>query len=893
MKRQISLLFILLCTLSVCAQQSSDETISILKYVQHAMAYNKAVPQEKVYVHFDNTGYFENETMWFKAYVTRTMPPLKSDEPRLDIFPTNLSKVLYVDLLNPSGDVIKSKKYPIDEKGQAYGDMKLDTLYGTGFYEVRAYTRYMTNWGVNAVFSRVFPVFKAPKTEGDYSNLTLSTTLFKDRNPNNRDQSDSLYTNAIKGGIYASNNLAKTVSVQFYPEGGDLIVGKKCRVAMLAVDDNGHPYEGDGFISNGSGEVVAHCKTDARGKGMFEIIPTAGPLFMQMRNLKNKEQKFPLPLAKTDGCALNMDVISDDILVTLQPTESVCGRLLGYSVVNNGNVTYCDTVVAVPLIELELDRSRMKEGVNQFTVFNSDGQILAERLFFIYPQPNVSDSIFMTPVQKRLKPCGLIELNVKTHPNTTFSFSAIDAVTMTNGKQGNIRTWMLLGSEVRGYIDNIDYYFESDDKAHREAADMLMLTQGWRRYDWTMMEGIKTFEKVQPIEDKFYVFGQLGEYRKWNKVANVDLEAFLYNRSGESLTGNTTTDAEGNYAFELPFLDGEWAMQIFTRVDDKRKTYRVGIDRNFAPTPRYITPAESQLRPRMLPNLLSLKEDEELEEEEFIPITRKDIVLQNVTVKAKRRYFTNDDWRYKDEGIGRQHASMFYDIDKELDKILDEGEAVPTIFEFLVSKNKMFDEGKKQDLPRVTGDTAYCEWYGHFSYGGTPIKWFVDNGETHLKKPEGYISPLLMAGLSNGNEPIDDLDDNYCAVTSQGGAEGDPFFPVFMNEIKSLYIVPASPKETLQCVRIYIYAHHRYSTESNKGLRKTYFQGFNKQSTFQMEDYSIVPPMADFRRTLYWNPNVTTDDKGNARIQFYNNSTCTGVYVNAEGVSNDGRIVYK
>ena len=85
--------------------------------------------------------------MWFKAYV------IKTDNGT----PTNLSKVLYVELLNPSGDVIKTRKYPIDEKGEAHGDLKLDTLLGTGFYEVRAYTRYMTNWGVNAIFSREIP----------------------------------------------------------------------------------------------------------------------------------------------------------------------------------------------------------------------------------------------------------------------------------------------------------------------------------------------------------------------------------------------------------------------------------------------------------------------------------------------------------------------------------------------------------------------------------------------------------------------------------------------------------------------------------------------------------------------------------------------------------------
>ncbi|MBQ2298453.1 MAG: hypothetical protein II278_03635 [Bacteroidaceae bacterium] len=250
MKRFLHILTMCVLTTSLYAQ--GTDTTKIMSYIQKAMNFNKVIPQEKVYLHFDNMGYFENETMWFKAYVTKTD----------NGSPTNLSKVLYVELLNPSGDVIKTRKYPIDENGQAHGDLMLDTLLGSGFYEVRAYTRYMTNWGVNAVFSRVFPIFKTPKEEGNYKDLTIQNRLYKQRDPNNRDRTDSLYLNAIGEGVYSSK-LAKSISIQFYPEGGHLIVGKKCRVAMLAVDDNGNPYQAEGFIMNEKGDVLSTVYTDS------------------------------------------------------------------------------------------------------------------------------------------------------------------------------------------------------------------------------------------------------------------------------------------------------------------------------------------------------------------------------------------------------------------------------------------------------------------------------------------------------------------------------------------------------------------------------------------------------------------------------------------------------
>lgn len=855
---------------------------NIITYIKNVMGFNRNVPQEKVYMHFDNTGYFEGETIWFKAYVTR------ADNGR----PTNLSRVLYVELLNPSGDVIKTKKYHVNDVGQAHGDIKVDSIFGTGFYEVRAYTRYMTNWGVNAIFSRVFPIFKAPKTEGDYTNLTLDTKLYKGRDPNNRDTSDSLYTMAVKEGIYEGND-AKTVSVQFYPEGGNLIQGKKCRVAMLAVVDNGQPFQGEGFVLNSQGDVLASVEINAQGKAEFRVTPDGHPLTFKVRNAKGKEQTFTLPDAQKEGCALTLDVISNDVLATLQCSDGVCDNLIGYALMNNGNIYYCDTLVASPLIELELDRSAMKEGVNQLAVFNSNGQILADRLFFICPKPSSADSISFVSNAQWLKPCGMVKLDVQTIPNATFSFSAMDAGSMTGAYQGNMKTWMLLGSEVRGYIDNVNYYFESDDETHRRAADMLMLTQGWRRYNWDEMAGLTLREKMQPVEDKFYVFGKLNEYRKRNPVNNVDLQVILYNQHGQSLNGRTKTDANGNYAFELPFMDGEWKMFFYTTVNDKKKTFLVGVDRQISPTPRFISPLEASMKIPEGPNLFVRKEGEEPPAEEtFVPITQRDYVLQDVTVRAKRRYFTNDDFVFKNENYGRRWASIYYDIDRELDNIRDLGEPEPTIFEFLAKKNAMFNNPECKGLPLPTAadsvEGSWSEWSGYMSYGHRPIEWIVDNGDTN----------------------------NRGARTSEGGAAGDEFFPVSLDEIKSVYIAPYDPdaytrgqargqadasdisyidavKGFDHSVKIYIYRHHRFTTASNKGIRRTYFQGFDTRETFKTEDYHVIPPMADFRRTIFWAPDVTTDASGKAHIEFFNNSTCEEMFITAEGIDSDGKIVVK
>ena len=882
-------------------EYASNANERLLSYIRNAMSFNRAIPQEKVYLHLDNTGYFENETMWFKAYLVRT------DSGK----PSDLSKVLYVELLNMSGDVIKTTKWPVDSIGQSNGDMTLDSLLGSGFYEVRAYTKYMTNWGANACFSRVIPVFRKPSAEGNYTDLVIRQSMYKHRDPNNRRLNDSVYLKAAEDGLYG-NNVKKTISLQFYPEGGKLVIGKKSRVAVMAVDDSGFPYQSDGHVMNAADDVVANFKTDSLGRGSFFVVPDGNPCTVQMRNKKNdigqSVQLFGMPKAEKEGCVLALDAVSDDMLATLQCSDGMSGCMLGCVIMNNGNIVYCDTMSAEPLIEIALDRSRQRAGVNQFTVFDSNGRILAERLYFVCPPKDSECSISFTAEVDSIRPCGRVCVDVRSLPKSTLSFSAMDATAMTNGSVGNMKTWMLLSSDVRGYIDNVNFYFEEDDYRHRQAADLLMLTQGWRRYDWEVMCGVERMSEFRRAEDKFYVKGKLGGLRRTDSVANVAMEAFLYNTSGESLVGTAMTDSLGRYVFEMPFVDGEWNMQKKTRKENLLKDYSVCVDRQFSPQPVYVDRAALRLSPPMEPNMVAnnnmFPDSAKTDVRRAFPET--DVLIGNVTVKAKRKYFTNDDWKYKNEMYGRENATLFYDIDKEREDMLDMGEEIPDIFSFLCRKNVLFGNPECTNLPNVgagdaAGDAA-LDYNGGMTYAGRPIKWIVDNGETSCallelsgRDTDMHIQSVLRSMATVLNSPVDVValysDEIPAACTSRAVSLIDPFFPVRMDEIRSLYIVPYSPKEQNQAVRIYIYTHKKFTTESQKGLRRTYFQGFNRPSVFKMEDYSVIPPMADFRRTIYWNPCVRTDANGRAKVEFYNNSTCREMFVSVEGMSDDGKIL--
>ena len=143
---------VILFNIAPCLSQSSAD--ALMKFAGNIHQFNSIFPQEKVFLQFDNTSYYSGETIWFKAFVVNATTLQRAQ-----------SKVLYVDLISPTGVVLKQQKLKIIG-GQADG---LITLvdgataqarekrgiigYPSGFYEIRAYTNYMLNFSEQSIFS--------------------------------------------------------------------------------------------------------------------------------------------------------------------------------------------------------------------------------------------------------------------------------------------------------------------------------------------------------------------------------------------------------------------------------------------------------------------------------------------------------------------------------------------------------------------------------------------------------------------------------------------------------------------------------------------------------------------------------------------------------------------
>ncbi len=770
----------------------------------------------------------------------------------------------------------------------------------------------MMNWGDNNYFSRTFPVFRAVKEEGNYSNPVIEKQRHNTRRPMQRglnhkltksvfigEKGDSIYETLKELDIRKSN-------VRFYPEGGTLVKGLPGRVAFTAYNDSGVNIDTDWMLTDEDGNPVGDNGRifTVDGRGTFEVTPTGGELYLRMNGSMKKKESFMLPVPESEGCTMKADMLRhDSVRVAVSVSDSLQGRLLGYALMHNGKILTCDTITAREDFSLCFSRDAMPGGVNQLTLFDSSGRIRSERMMWIFPRQTDADSLKITTEMTRLSPCCKVELTLTARPESSLSFSAMDVATMTGGKEGNIRTWMLLGSELKGYVRDPEYYFESDDAEHRMNADLLMMIQGWRRYDWHLMSGVEKFKKVQPIEDRLYLFGNLKAYRKRNTVENVKMDVHLYNDKGQSLSGEAVTDSTGRYAFELPQISGEWNMHIFTRKKSKKsneenlKTYYVSIDRRFSPTARPLSYYETRQIKKNAPNIFSAQwkisqgiNTSSVAEDMSVSMTKRIHVLP--TVKVKGRYFTNDSIvNWYNESFGQYWSSIYYDCQEDMDMFADLGLEIPDIISWFEWKNShyannpeyLYDNDMK---PAIWEDTRY----------GKRHIINILNNKFHSKR---YYNKDEEE-LDKGEEEEDKFEDSNGVLRDDYFEQGSiEEMPVFLDELKSVYI-SENPNASLRYifvedmtnpVTVFWYTIPTVSTESQKGLRKTTFQGYNVPSTFKTEDYTDLPPMEDFRRTIFWAPNVKTDKDGKAKIEFFNNSSCTQMYISAEGITKEGRFI--
>ena len=454
-------IFFLLFALSVGMTGYADKLDSL-----ETLLKEKTVKQEKIYIHTDNNCYFVGDTIWYKAYV------VNAD----NLKPTTYSKVLYVELLTPDGYLVERQQLYIRDDGSTTCQFALsDSLY-SGYYEVRAYTKWQLNFNrkirphssqnrfefyskqfetnyfreYEGLYSRVFPIYEKPKQNGDYT--------------------DKCIIPRPKQRVYADK---PEIQVNFYPEGGHIIEGLDCRIAFEVKDNDGMEL-GSSVGSLDNGLLI---KPTYGGRGVFEYKAQNSPKEATFEYM-DKKYTFKLPEVQKAGVTIRGDEPGKGDRTFTIKAKGV--TVAAYSITCRGRLVTFKKNPGEKIVA-----QNCPTGINDLTLYDENARPLASRLFFV-DNHDVGEkaAISLTSGSKtvdkktELQPYEKIDMTLKG--KASMSIAVHDKSSQDESyDDGNMLTDMLLTGELRGFVANAAQYFKPEAEGK---LDLLMMVQGWRRY---------------------------------------------------------------------------------------------------------------------------------------------------------------------------------------------------------------------------------------------------------------------------------------------------------------------------------------------------------------------------------------------------------------------------
>ena len=833
------------------AQETSYERLK--SYAAHIVGFNKNCPQEKVFLHFDNKAYYLGETIWFSAYVVDAST----------LLPIAKSKVLYVELLTPDGDIVASKKLKI-VAGRCYGNLDLigrsetfsegfsneinviNALH-SGFYEVRAYTREMQNFGEGCYFSRVFPVYDTPENDGDYAQIQITTNK-TERSTETRKKSKK----------------ADDLNIDFYPEGGALIQGIESRVAFKATDAYGLPAKiTEAMKIDGKKVAIGHD-----GMGSFLYTPTENSEREVNVTYEGKNHKFKLPKAEKSGYAMLVDNSKKDSIHVSISCSKVSPKTIGATMMCRGHLAYFDTLKwSNDKATFSIGKEKLLPGVQQITLFTEKGEILAERMLFVR-NGNMPDNvkIAINSDKNSYKPFEKVNIDAKvtdtkgTPIETYISLTVRDGDVENSGNYSdNLCTDLLLSSDLKGYIANPAYYFESDDEEHNTALDHLMMVQGWRRYEWKTMAGLKPFKITNYLEDGISVDGEVLALSH-NKPLK-DIQVFMRAMSPDGMyvqDQNVITNEKGEFNFKLEDFYDDWRLTLSLSKENEKLNKNARIKINRAPMSQLRTYAQWETntpKPIIYYATTAAAIDKATQVQDFM-------VLPGVTIKEEQDLLDCEVYYIHDE------AENFY----------DKGVLMGNIAEYFPKKAPKY-------FSNVPADSS---------------EEIIDPNKLYYKNKEVTIIPMRTDG-SVWSSTIPTTHDNNMALLDLDDIEYILFFnnPYAHTHLRISHKNMDSSTPLLAAddahrhYMMLVYPRKRAAVPYKlKGQRSTYVDGYSTVREFFAPDYknAPLPGETDYRRTLYWNPLLRTDAEGNAKITFYNNGRCRRMEADAVTITPKGKL---
>jgi len=834
----LSLLLVLSGTISLIAQ---EQTV-FDKYYAYADNFAKAFPREKVYLHFDNTSYYQGDTIWYKAYVVTAA----------DNKPSKISKPLYVELVDQLGNVMERQIVKLDN-GEGSGQISLANAFFTGYFEVRAYTKWMLAFGDDPqYFSRTIPIYR--KRLNDSEAVRSIATYSMDKSMKQRPK----------------QNL-KDLNVRFYPEGGHLVKGVQSVVGFEVLSADSGWVDLDGYLLSEKGERMLPVAAIHDGMGTFMYTPGDKPGSLEFE-FGGKTRRFKLPEALPDGYAITVNTRGESLDVILsrsagQSTEPV--SLFVFS--GNTPCTYVPIDFGGATTKhIKIMTADLPAGVVRLTLVNQAGASLLDRFCFVYPKDTLSmkaeaDTDLYKPFKRAVCKFRLTDATNSPVVGARLSVTVRDGLDMDYMRyDNNIFTDLLLTSELKGYIHRPGFYFVDRSVNRRKMLDNLLLIRGWRKYDVAESFGLKDCLPKYLPEPNLNLYGHVDSWYGKSQ-SNIGITVMAQNDT-ISFAGSTKADSLGNFIIPMDDFYGTMEALIQTKRDGKKfnRNALVSIYRNFEPqlrnldyceiNPQWDTPIDTMKLNTAIETLEAEQQDDRHQLAEIV-----------VSGKRKRRSLLKDTEKFERDIYG------FYNVRQYVDRLRDEGKLVVDDLGYLMHtiNNKINREGTL--------------------YGVNELKYSANGRDIQLPFLKGCIDMVETAML------YADRSGMYAYKFN------DKDFRVDVDDMKDIYTGQVNMDTVSQAklnkmfVRCALVMAERWDSGKDyaptHGIRRTEIQGYNKPVEFYSPQYAddmINDGFDDRRRTLYWNPDVVTDEHGEAVVECFNGRNTTYMNVSAETLY-DGR----
>ncbi|MCW3106110.1 MAG: hypothetical protein JWQ09_616, partial [Segetibacter sp.] len=716
---------------------------------------------------------------------------------------------------NDKGNIIQRKVYPITEASSA-GNFDLPDSMPAGNLIFRGYTTWMLNFDTSFIFQK---------------NIAITD----------------------KAGIAEKKktDAVKNYSIQFFPEGGNLVNSLQSVVAFKANDEFGMPFFVKGNIVDSKGAVITSFSSAHDGMGTINLTPTANETYKAVwTDPSAKQQTTPLPDTKAQGYVLKLTAAGNKKVFQLSRTDDVPESwkkvtviaLLGQERVYKAKANLTDTKVTSGSIPVE----GFPSGILQVTVFSDTWEPIAERIMMINNGNYQFDAKVNTPeLNTNFRAKNTIEIQVDDTLLSNLSLSVTDAAIGRQTLGDNIISRILLTGDIKGYVHNPGYYFANNADSTANNLDLVMLTHGWRRYNWAnLAKGRKPTLKY-PFDNYLSLDARVFGVTTASPLRN-DEELLVFIQGKDSSSQFLQMRKTGVDKFSLPnivFYDTATVYYQFMKDKKAEKEMSLAFYNNFLKGVKRIDllnrPTNLEIDTAAIARTKFFADKLFQHGSKFDP---KGNVLETVTVKTRTKSRTEQmDEKYA-SGLFKGADGYSFDLtENNVGAYMD-------IFSYL--------QGKVAGLQITgTGSNASLSWRG-----STPAL-FLNEMQTDISQ----IASVTVNDIA------------YVKVMR----------PPFMGAIGG---------GAGGAIAVYTKKGGDVKPEPGKGLNKSIVIGYSTPKEFYSPNYKDLSGSAevaaDYRTTLYWNPVILTDaGRKKVRLEFYNNDITKAFRIVLEGVNEIGKMV--